>query len=99
MLSVIISIFFFGAMTGEIFIYIYRYKLLMQLEEDSGIRITRTSQFAARRDLREIVNSNVDNSLKIISKKIIGLLNLFNWLFFGAIGLIIIIFILNAILG
>ena len=99
MLSIVISIIFFGAMAGEIFIYVYGYKLLNQLEKDSGIRITRGIQSAARRDLKEVINSNVDNSLKTISKKIIELLNLMIWIFFGAIGSIIVIFILNAIMS
>ncbi len=84
-------------MGGMIFIILYGYNLIRQLEKDSGLRITKSSQFAAKRDLRKVVNNNVDNSLKTISNKIIKLIKLSNWLFFGAIGLIIIIFVLNAV--
>ena len=96
MLSIIISIVFFGMMAGNIFIFFYQRKLVKQLEKDSGVRITRSSQFAAIRDLKDILNSSIDDSLKIVSKKIFGLIKISTWLFFCSLSLIILIFILNA---
>jgi hypothetical protein len=97
MLSIIVTTIFTGMIIGMISIQFYQYKFLKQLEKNSGLKITRRNPVAAKRDLKEILNSNVDSSLKIISRKLLDLIKVSNWLFFGSLGLLILIFVFNGI--
>jgi hypothetical protein len=98
MLSIIVLVIFFGMFIAQLFISAKVYKLIQYLGT-RHIRIKSWSRFAAVKELKKIANGSVEEEIKIRAFKIIDLLRLSNWLFFGAIILIFLSFFINAILN
>jgi hypothetical protein len=96
MLSIILSVIFFGAMFLQVLIFFKMYRLVGQLK-DKNVRISNWSSYAARKDLKNVINSSNDDYAITKAIELLGYLKKRNWLFFGSAGLIILIFILNGI--
>lgn len=96
MLSIIVSVIFFGSAFLQVLIFFKVYKLIEQLKE-KNVRISKWSGYAAKRDLKNIINTNKDNYTTTKAIEVLDCLKKRNWLFFGSIGLIFFIFFLNGI--
>lgn len=94
MLSIIISIIFFGMMIASAIIFFKTYKLI-NLLDTKNIQIRRWSRGVAIKDLKNVINSNNDTEIKSMSLQTIYLLKLSTRIFYGSIIIIILIFILN----
>jgi hypothetical protein len=96
MLSIIVSVIFFGSMFLQCILFIRLFNLVSKLS-DRNIKISRWSAYAAKRDLRNVLNTTGDNEVKEIITKVLNGIRQRHRLFFGSIGVIILIFILNGI--
>ena len=97
MLSIIISVIFFGSMFLQVLIFFKMYKVIGELK-DKNVKVSNWSSYAAKRDLRNIINTNKDECTRKKAIEVLGYLKKRNWLFFGSMGVIISIFFLNGIL-
>jgi hypothetical protein len=96
MVSIIVSVIFFGSMMLQCLLFVKLFSLLNKLK-DRDIKISRWSGYAAKRDLRLILNSTNDNEIKEIVIKILYGIRQRHRLFFGSMGVIILVFILNGV--
>jgi hypothetical protein len=96
MLSVVVSVIFFGSMILQIQLFIKQFNLLNKLS-DRGIKLNKWSGYAAMKDLKRILANSNDKQLNEIITKVLFYSKQTGRLFFGSIGLIVLIFILNAI--
>jgi hypothetical protein len=94
MLSIIVSVIFFGSMILQVLLAIKLLKLLNRLPGEN-IRINRWSSYAAKKDLKRVLNNTKDEKVKEAIIKILQGIKQRNRLFFGTIGLILIIFFIN----
>jgi len=96
MLSVIVSVIFLGSMILQLRLGMRMFNLLSKLS-DKGIKISRWSGYAAKRDLKRTLNSTNDKDIKEIIIKILNGIKERNRLFWGTFGTFILIVILNII--
>lgn len=96
MLSVVVSIIFFGSMVLQIMLAIKLFNLLRKLS-DNDIKISKWSGYAAKRDLKHTLINTHDSEIKEIVTKVLKGMKQRTRLFFGTMGLILLIFILNGI--
>ncbi len=96
MLSVIVGTIFFGMVLTQILLSIKVYKLKKQLENKS-LYVSNWSWYAAKRDLKIIINTNNDKVAKEIASKIINLRQIAFLLFLISTVLIFLIFFINGI--
>jgi hypothetical protein len=96
MLSIIVSVIFFGTMILQALLAIKLFKLLNKLS-GKNIRISRWSSYAAKRDLNRALNNTNDENVEETIIKVLDGIKQRNTLFFGTIGLILIIFFINGV--
>lgn len=96
MLSIVLSIIFFGMGILQIVICIKMYNQLEQLKLNN-ISINRWNSLAAAKDLKNILQTTDKETVKQIVMRILQLRKAGSRAFFGTIILIALLFILNGV--